>query len=170
MEIIKKNITLILGLSIPIIMILLVAVSIYLPNLFVQPPKVNFLYVIGNDYNNIQQYSVQNNKLIKTEIIQPYKVPDDSKLFIYDVIKNQNQEVSLDEAQKLNLDSNIISSDGFEIAYGSTSSGFFPFFFSNTDYETQYLKGHGISRKLNIQTNGSRPYYYNFRFLGWIKN
>ena len=175
MEIIKKNITLILGISIPILLILFVAASIYLPNLFVEPPKFNFLYVVGNDYNYIEQYSVQDNKLVKTEIIQPenviYKLPvDDSKLFIYDVVKNESKEVNFDEAQKLNLDSSNVSPDGFEIAYGSTSNGFFPFFFSSTDYEVQYLKGHNISRKLNIPIDGSRPYYYNFRFLGWIKN
>ena len=44
MEIIKKNITLILGISIPILMILFVAGSIYLPGLFIKP-HFNFLYV-----------------------------------------------------------------------------------------------------------------------------
>lgn len=176
MEIIKKNITLILGISIPILMILFVAGSIYLPGLFIQP-RFNFLYVSGDDYyyyNNEQQYSVQNDRLIKNEIKQPengnYNPPrGEVKLFIYDVVKNESKQVSFDEAQKLNLDSNNISPDGFEVVYGSRGDGIFPFFFySGTDYNARYLKGHNVSKKLNIQLSGS--YYYNFRFLGWIKN
>jgi len=176
MEMIKKNITLVIGISIPILMILFVAGSIYLPGLFIKP-HFNFLYVSGNDsyyyYNNGYQYSVQNDKLIKNEIRQlenqNYNPPRvESKLYIYDVAKNESREISFEEAQNLNLDSNNMSPDGFEVTYGSRGDGFFPFFFrSERDYNTRYLKGHNVSKKLNLQLSGS--YYNNFRFIGWIK-
>jgi hypothetical protein len=173
MEMIKKNITLALGIAIPILMILFVAGSIYLPGIFIKP-RVNFLYVSGDGYYyNQQQYSVQNEKLVKNEITQIENYSNNqpkiaAKLFIYDVAMNTGKEVSFDEAQKLNLDSNNISPDDFEIAQGGAGGGVFPFFFySGSDYNTRYLTGHNISKKLNIQTGGS--YYDNFRFLGWIK-
>jgi hypothetical protein len=173
MEFIKKNTTMIVGISIPILMILFVAGSIYLPELFVQP-KFNFLYVIGDDYYyyNQYQYSVQNGKLVGSEIQRPenqiYQPPREVKLYIYDVAKNESKEISFEEAKNLNLDSNTKSPDGFEVVYGSRGEGFFPFFFwSERDDNTRYLKGHNVSKKLNLQLSG--PYYTNFRFIGWIK-
>jgi len=177
MEIIKKNITLILGISIPILMILFVASRIYLPGLFIKP-HFNFLYVSGDDsyyyYNNGYQYSVQNDKLVKNEIKQlenqNYNPPRvESKLYIYDVAKNEAKEISFAEAQNLNLDSSVKSPDDFEVVYGSRGDGFFPFlFWSERDYNSRYLSGHNVSKKLNLQLNGS-SYYNNFRFIGWIK-
>lgn len=171
-------------------MILFVAASIYAPRLFAPQPRVNFLYASGENYpygDTLREYSVQNGKLVKLELAQPEKgayamrywapvpypasstVPKfvEAKLFVHDVVKNESKEISFDDAQKLNLDSNMKSPDGFEVAYGNHDNGF-PFF-SGTDYDVRYLKGHNVSTKLNLQSN--EPYYnYNFRFLGWIKN
>lgn len=173
MEFIKKNITLVVGISIPILMILFVATSIYLPGFFVQP-KYNFLYVSSDDYYyyNQYQYSVQNGKLLRNEIKQPenrtYRWMRDVKLYVCDVVKNESREISFEEAQNLNLDSNNVSPDGFEVTYGNRSEGFLPFFFFlERDYNTLYLKGHNLSKKLNLKLSGS--YYHNFRFIGWIK-
>lgn len=176
MDMIKKNITLVMGMAIPILMILFVAGSIYLPGLFIKP-HFNFLYVSGDDsyyyYNNGYQYSVQNNKLIKNEIKQPvtpsYNPPPvEPKLYLYDVVKNESKEVSFDEALNLNLDSSVTSPDEFEVVYGSRGDGFFPFFYGGgTDYNARYLTGHNVSKKLNLQLNGG-SYYNNFRFIGWI--
>lgn len=175
MEIIKKNITLVLGISIPILMIVFVAGSIYLPGLFIKP-HFNFLYASGDDYYyySQQRYSVQNGRLVKNEIEQPenqtYNSPQgESKLYFYDVMKNKSREISFEEAQNLTLDSNIKSPDDFEVVYGSRGDGFFPFFWGGgVDYTTRYLKGRAVNKKLNLLLNGS-SYYYNFRFLGWIQ-
>lgn len=177
MEMIKKNITLVIGISIPILMILFVAGSIYLPGLFVKP-HFNFLYVSGDDYynnyNNWQQYSVQNDRLVKNEIKQPKDANNnpprgESKLYLYDVTKNESKEIAFADTQGLNLDPNIKSPDDFEVVYGSRGEDFFPFFWSGgIDYNARYLKGHNVSKKLNLQLNGNQ-YYYSFRFLGWIK-
>lgn len=170
---IKKNIPLILGISIPILMILFVLGSIYLPGIFVHP-KFNFLYVVGgNNYIDEWQYLVQNGELVKSKINQSrnksYNPPYvEAKLFVYDVLRNESREISFEEAQKLNFDSNIKSPDGFEIVYGSRGENALPFFYvSEIDYNSRYLKGHGVSKKINIQS--SEGFYYTFRFLGWIK-
>ncbi len=173
MEFIKKNITLILGLSIPVLMILFVAGSIYLPGLFVQP-KINFLYVSGSNsyyYGNGWQYGIQEGRIIKNGVSQPIDgyydpMPSGAKLFIYDVVKNESREIFFQEAQNLSINSNNISEDGFEITYGNRGDSFFPFYYSGTDYNTRYIVGHNVSKKLNLQLSGS---YYDFRFLGWIQ-
>ncbi len=177
MEFIKKNITLVLGISIPILMILFVAGSIYLPGLFIKP-HFNFLYVSGDNsyyyFNNDYQYSVQSNRLVRNEIKQSenqnYNSPRvESKLYVYDVLKNEAKEISFADAQNLNLDSSVKSPDDFEVVYGSRGDGFFPFFWGGgTDYNARYLKGHNVSKKLNLQLNRG-SYYNNFRFIGWIK-
>lgn len=175
MEIIKKNITLVLGISIPILMILFVAGSIYLPSLFIKP-HFNFLYASGgNYYYNQQQFSIQDGRLTRNDIKQSekqkyYQSQKKSELYIYDITKNKAREVSFMEAQKLSLDTETKSPDGFTIVYGSRGNGgIFPFFSgSERDYAARYLKGHNVSRKLNLQPDGGH-YYSNFRFLGWIK-
>jgi hypothetical protein len=169
--ILKKNATLIIGISIPILMIIFVAVSIYLPGLFVKP-KFNFVYVTGNDYYYYSQYqyAVQNGKIVENEIKKPenrsYEPAREVRLYMHDVAANTNREITFEEARNMNLDSNIKSPDGFEIITGSHSGGFL--FSGGSDYDTRYLTGNNISKKLDLRLVGS-SYYNNFRFIGWIK-
>jgi hypothetical protein len=166
---VKKNIPLILGLSIPIIMILFVAGSIYLPGLFIQP-KFNFLYATGENYYYNRHYSVQNGRLIKNEFDYPEHYTGsrtEPRLYIHDIVKNESQEISFSEAQKLTLNSNSQSPDGFEIDCGRRTQGiFFIFVDLSRDCSTRFIKGHNTSKKLNIQRSGSSYGY--FQFLGWI--
>ena len=169
----KKDVSLIIGLAIPVLMILLVAASIYLPGLFSPPPGFNFLYVIDEGYYQAQLYDVENGTLVKREIKYPeHYTPKVVRLFVHDVARNESKEISFAEAQKLPLDPNVKSADGFEIVYGNRGDGIFPlFFFSGSDYNTLYIKGHNNSRQLNLPSRGAEGYYsYNrFRFLAWIK-
>jgi hypothetical protein len=164
----KKNIPLIVGISIPILMILFVAGSIYLPSLFVKP-SYNFLYLLGASCYG-QPYSVVNGKLEQNDVKYPanYNPPAQPELFIYDATKDQSQQISFADAQNLNLDSTNQSPDGFEVVSGNSGGGdYFPFYFGPSNYnDGWYLKGHNIDKKINIQTVGN---YYNFTFLGWIK-
>ena len=165
---VKNNIPLILGLSIPVLMILFVAASIYLPGLFIQP-KFNFLYATGEDSYYNDYYSVENGRLIKHEIGYPkYSTsPTEPRLYIHDVAKNESKEVSFNEAQKFALNPSSQSPDGFEIECGSRTYGMFLIFIdSGGDCSTRFIKGHNTSKKLNIQLPGN--YYYRFQFLGWV--
>lgn len=168
----KKNISLIMGIAIPIFMVFLITVSIYLPSLFAPTPRFNFLYVTEDGYGQYMQYVVENNILVKREVKYPaHYTPGVARLFVHDVLTNEDKEVSLEEAQKLKLDANAKSPDGYKVVYGSSEYGFFPLFFSEgQDYNTMYLKGHNTSRKLELESsNGGRYYYRNRRFLGWIR-
>ncbi|HSW96522.1 MAG TPA: hypothetical protein VLF89_01720 [Candidatus Saccharimonadales bacterium] len=163
----KKNFPLIIGFSIPLLMILFVAASIYLPGLFLQP-KFNFLYSTDTDYYGSQTYSVNNSHLVyipqPTPTYRPYPSP---QLYVHNVTTNESTPISFQEAQNLNLNPTAESPDGFKLENGNQGDGFFPFFWYNRDYTTEYLAGHNVSKKLNIKTNGT-SYYSSIHFLGWV--
>jgi hypothetical protein len=150
-------------------MIVFLATIIYLPSLFVHP-TYNFLYSTNQGYYSRNVYVVENNRLvIRSDSYTNSYTTDTSepRLFIYDVTTNQNREVPLLEAQQLRLVSNPLSPDGFIINHGSRGEGFFPFFFySGTDYNTLFITGHNVSKKLAIPLTSN--YYDSFKFIGWI--
>ncbi len=170
---IKDNISLIIGIAIPILMIVLVALSIYLPAIFSPQPQFNFLYVTGDDYYKGKQYVVESGKLIEREVKYPqHYTPGIVRLLIHNVATDESKEISFEETQQLSLDANSKSPDGWEVVYGNRDYGVFPLFFSGgTDYNSMYLKGHNTSKKLNLQSSADNRYHYyrRARFLGWIR-
>ena len=160
----RKNIPLIIGIFIPILMIIFVGVSIYFPSIFWTNPKYNFIYLSGESYPS--RYYIQGNRLLKQDTPTPYVPTREAKLFIYNIESNEAKAISFDEAKDLNLDSANVSPDGYSVEYGASSGGFSPFFFySGNDYNSVYLKNNKASKKLNINLSGN---YYGFTFLGWI--
>ena len=173
----NKDISLIVGLSIPVAMILFVAASIYLPQLWAPQPQTNFLYSLSTNYYPAKEYFVQNNKIAQPDMTQPEHIKNTSlplgevRLFLHDVVKNESREISFEKAQNLRLDERSVSPDGFETVPGSNSDFFFLFSFSNDDYSSMYLKGHSISKKLNLYKLSPRDNYgYGniYRFIGWV--
>ena len=170
MEFIKKNKTLVLGLSIPVIMVILVALSIYLPSLFVKP-QYDFVYTTDGYYNSDGRYSVEDGMIVRR--VDTYfdysnnSSPEFAKLYLYDVSSDTSEEIQFSDAQHMQLDSSPKSPDGLVINSGGSSGGFFPFFSGSSDYNSEYLVGNGISRKLNVQINGSS--YDGFQLVGWVK-
>lgn len=158
-----------IGFSIPVLMILFVAASIYLPGIF-QQPRYNFLYSADADYYDNRTYSVSNGRLIINP--QPFTYPSNRpyqspQLYVHNVTTNESTSVSFQEASGLTLDPSAQSPDGYKIENGSNNSGFFPFFWYDRDYNAQYIVGHNTSKKLNVKTYGS-SYYNSIHFLGWI--
>lgn len=174
MKTVDNNKTLILGIGIPILTILLVVASIYLPRFFITQPSVNFLYLVGSDQyycGQVNDYIVQDGQVVRSGYerveAEDYHISCQNEIiYIYDVVKNESRQIAFEEAQKLKVDSYSISPDGYEIVFGETGYGVFPFSsFNNLNYRTRYLKGHNISKKINIHPNDT---YYGFHFLGWI--
>ncbi len=168
----KQNISLIIGLAIPFLMIVFVAAAIYFPRWFstVAPPKYDFLYAVGYGRGDVQ-YLVRQGKLVKEQIrspqqgYPPYRVGLEIKFFIHRVKTNRSEEVTFDDAAKLDLDSRIKAPDGYSVVHGRRSTEFFPFF-ASWDYKSRYLKKDSHTEKLNIEIG--EDYSYSFRFLGWI--
>ncbi len=170
---IKDNVSLIIGISIPILMIVLVAASIYLPAIFSPQPQFNFLYVTNDDYYKGRQYVIENGKLVKREVKYPERyTPGIARLLVHNVVANASKEISFEEIQQLSLDPNSKSPDGWEVVYGNRDDSIFsPFSSGRRDYNSMYLRGHNTSKKLNLQIPTDSRYYYRHRarFLGWIR-
>lgn len=160
----KKNMPLIVGIAIPILMIVFVAGSIYIPSLFVHP-RFDFIYTTDNTYD-IVPFTVVNGKLTQQQPTcrNPCPTPPAiSTLYIHETVTDTNKVISLNDAHVLRLYDNSQSPDGFTVEQGSYNDGF-PFFFGgSSDYNNFYLKGGVASRKITLSTT-----QWNFHLVGWI--
>lgn len=172
----KHNIPLFVGILVPLLMILFVAASVYLPALFVKP-AYDFIYASQSDYRYAPylygtSYDVESGKVVRRVQEPPANFPDpdfyktqpEPKLYYYDIVANKSREINLEEAQNYILDTSAVSPDGFELAPASSGGGF-PFSFDSNEYGKVYMKSKSVSKKLNIQ----QQYYNDFSFLGWVK-
>ena len=164
---VAKNWSLILGLSIPFLMVMFIALSIYAPRLFdnTPAPSINFIYTSA--YTHPHRLEVRKNKLEWTKgesandhQADAYETPP--KIYLHDVKKNKSREIDLDEAKNLLLDSSALAPDGYRIEQ-SRHHGFFLFDY-NYSRDRFLVKGHA-THKLNLEFENSS--YYNFRFLAW---
>lgn len=181
----RKNLSLILGVSIPLLMILAVILSVVAPNWFAKPTQ-NFVYIMGqNEYyvgnRNYKFFEVRGGQILRGEtpnfntLPVEYKndramIPEMPRLYVHDVKENRSKEVTPEEAEKLSIDPSIMSRDGFEVRHGRGGGDFFIFDGGYTNYNEMYIVGHHASLKLNL-TAASTAYYYGsneYRFLGWI--
>lgn len=168
----SKDIALIIGLAIPVVMILFVAAAVYLPRLFssVEPPQYDFLYMVGSPYGD-ERYVVVDGRLEVQKVDPPGYTPPGAdwarKLYVHHVDSNASEPITFDEAINLTLDSSPRSPDGFEIVHGRRSEFFFPIV-SSTDYRTRYLQQDGWSRKLDLEIGSDSGYAGMFSLLGWI--
>lgn len=154
----SKNPSLVIAITIPILAIIFIAVSIYLPRSSTNS-KHNFLYATDYSY----QYRVEGNGLVNDSALYQSSLPSKpAKLYVYNVSSNKSAEISLEEAKNLYLNSNSNSPDGFKIIPGNQGG----FIFRSSDYNTWYIQGQGAARKLNVQSSNS--YDNRFTFLGWI--
>ena len=180
----KKNLTLVLALAIPVAMIVFIAASIYLPRLFIHP-QVSFLYSATGyryDSNGSVYYKVVDHKLQKVQnpqislaAPQPTKAPAQQvqypAIYRYDAMTNTSSEVSLDQAAALTIDENPISAEGYQITPGNRSGGFLDIFGGyDANYNKLYLKNGSFSREINLSGIRNTDYFYfgNFGFIGWI--
>jgi hypothetical protein len=190
-QFLKKNFVLLLAFLLPILLIIILALITYLPSLGVKT-KYNFLYstcTFPNNYNYYpydcnhylkQRYSVVDGK-IKVNDIDPNQDLDKNgvkdinetytaRIFLHDTEKNESREISLKEAESLELNSLITSPDGLTISssYDRIGDDFFIFGGGYTTYGYYLTKGKSRSR-INLINNDDRYYYQNnFQFIGWV--
>lgn len=183
----QSNFPLYIAIAIPIIMMVLVGATIYLPSLFAAQPQYDFLYTVNDQRYTYPVsgtapyyvYEVQNGRLTRQQVTSPNNpknvtdvpvVPDrGQKLYVYDVKKNASTSISFEEAQKLKLDSDATAPDGFVIQRGGQRENLFSMLFGGSDYNSMYLVKNGTGKKINIGL-GNNQYFspYDFNFLGWL--
>jgi len=187
-EFIKKNFALLLAFILPVILIVIVALSTYLPSLFLST-NYNFVYsscTNGTNYysyrcdNYLQKrYSVVDSKLVINDI-DPTQDSDNNgtpdinenytaRIFLHDTKKNESREITLEEAQTLTFNSLITSPDGVTVSSSyDRGADFFLIFDGGSTYGYYLTKGKSKS-KLNLINSNERYYYRNnFQFIGWV--
>ena len=161
----KRNVPLIVAFSIPVLMIVLTVISIYVPTLFIKP-RIDFIYSTGGNYCYKHRYSVKNGKIIENEIKINEKdhcqQPPESRLYYYDVEEDISLELIFEKAQRYTLYIGPKSIDGFEVVSGGGSD---MFFYDGSSYYKKFLKKGAFSRRLNMKAEN----YYDYKFLGWVK-
>lgn len=188
-ELLKKNFAIVLAFVLPILFIAVVALSTYLPSLFIST-DYNFIYATCaantgyypyNCNNYLQKrYSIVDGKLVVKDVPQeqlfdyPEKprvvnVEYDSRIFFHDTDKNETKEITLKEAQALTLSGLLTSPDGVTVSSSyESSSGFFLFDGGSSSYGYYLTKGKSKSA-LNLVNKNERYHYAdNFRFIGWV--
>lgn len=189
MKFIKQNIVILLAFILPILLIIGVTLSVYLPSLFLST-QYNFVYtsctdgISGYDQYNCnnypqKRYSVINNKIVLNTIDPNLdsdndKIPDINesytvRIFLHDTEKNESREITFEEAQTLTLNSFLSSPDGVAVTGNySGDSSFFIFGGSSSSYGYYLTKGNSKD-KLNL-INSPGQYYPrdNFQFVGWV--
>lgn len=166
-----RNPTLIIGLSIPVLMIAFIASAIYLPRWFttVPPPQIDFLYAVG-DHHGAVHYLVRGARLVREERPSRDDEPPPEphvQFFIHDVQANRSREITLEDALSLGLDGSALSEDGYRLERGRRG-GWFPFDY-HYDYRRWFLVSGHYSEELALELDADGAYRYgSFRFLGWV--
>ncbi len=176
----KKNLPIIIGVALPIIFILVIALLAFGPTWSIRPAH-NFIYshdnrdyYYGRQYRNI--YDVENGKVVMKprtiNMVNRENVTweDAPPIFLYNVKNNSTHEIGLVEALALNLDPGPTSPDGYLVEYRSGDYGVFELFGSNNSANGYYITKDQAGKKLAGFQNDRYSYYdRNFKFLGWVK-
>lgn len=195
MNTLKQNLALVIGLSIPIFMVMVIAGVIYFPRLLnpVVPPQYDFVYAIGDGVSYASyapygqsypypakgmwpkySYRVVSGKLVRQDALPIPKeygnMPvgnDEPRFFAYGVATHKSTSLTFEEAAQLTLDIGPKSPDGFEIMRGNgRGGGIFPFGYGGgDDYNKKYIRKEYYAELLDL--NLPQEYYGDF-FVAWI--
>lgn len=189
-EFLKKNLIVLIAFALPVILIIVVALSVYLPSLFVRT-DYNFVYAIctdssyyyGNECSNFLQkkYTVVNGKIITNDVdlsvdVYGNKRPGagtfNSRVFLHNTKTNESRELGSSEETQIILNSNLYTSpDGVTISRDSSGGDYFMFPFGGSSYTSGwYLTKGGSKKKMNLINDNDRYYYQDsLVVLGWVK-
>lgn len=172
----KEHIPVIIGLSLPFVFVIALALFIYLPNTKIDPQH-DFLYTVSNNSNDrYQEKFVITNERIEAEQNTNLNgrtnieagTPD---LFYYDVEDNTSRKIDLSQAEAYRLDPGPSSPDGYTVEYRRSHNGIFEVFGSSNNKNGFYITKDNGAKKLNGVTSSNNYYYYynNFQLVGWVK-
>lgn len=181
----SSTISLIVGISIPIVMVLAIAAAVLLPGRSFEP-TTNFIYAIGSyptyitrSGTTVTQHSltVKNGTLTDTtqnyEQVEhpsyPFEKESLPRLFLHNTVENTNKELTIDEAKTYTLSAEQKSPEGATIAFGKRSYGVFPFFFDegSSNGEHAYLSNQTASKEIHLSSDTTYD-FYSFQLVGWV--
>ncbi|HNV88382.1 MAG TPA: hypothetical protein PKL53_05400 [Methylotenera sp.] len=185
---IKENLVLVIGLTLPLLLIVLFFVATVIPKAFGTPPQYEMLFAATQyDYQKTAEFSLNFNVKNKQLMVKPKKIEDKNtnynqvKLFVYDGKTETTREITLDnskftdgvevaleETRSFEIDTNNASPDGYVLDGPNYSGsgllgGLFGGGYRNSGFR---VKKGGVGYKI---PNTQQDYYYNqVQFIGWI--
>ncbi|MDD2933167.1 MAG: hypothetical protein PHO76_04715 [Methylotenera sp.] len=188
---IKENLVLVIGLTLPLLLIVLFFVATVIPKVMGTPPQYEMLFTTNHyDYQNpadyLLEFAVKNQQL--TIKVRKNESKDKNytskKLMAYDGKTETVREIVVDiaktteattgnavvleETKNMAIDTSSISPDGYSLdgpSYGGSGlvGGFFGGGYRNSGFR---LKKGGVGYQVpNTQQN---TYYNQMQFIGWV--
>lgn len=183
-----SHVPLVIGISLPFLLIVIVMLLVYVPSMFVRP-AYDFLYTTTiYDYRGCETlagtdtslapdrggnctyttYSAENGQVVERIVRNSYESRA-QELYLYDVDRDSARKVTYEEVSKLTLNTESRSPDGFSIERKYGHSGIFEIFGGGYNERSWVLKKGIASKTLSVPN--SDAYYYggdDMRFLGWV--
>lgn len=181
-DFLRKNFALLLAFLLPIGLITAVALSMYLPSLFLST-DYDFVYTACTNGRNYypyrcdsylkDRYAVEEGKLVQVTVETAENLDEQyvDRIFLHDTKKNESREITLEEAQTLTLNDLLTSPDGITVSssYDRRGGDVFFLFGGGTSTYGYYLTKGSSKSKINLINTDDRYYYRdNFRFIGWV--
>jgi hypothetical protein len=189
---IKENLVLVIGLSLPILLIVLFFLATVVPKSLGEPPQHEMLFTtIKYEYENSPVYLVDF-KVVNSQLMAKVKKNDDKarnynskKLMAYNAKTETVREITIDlakaaeastdevvlaETKDLKIDASVISPDGYQLE-GSryNNNGLIGGLFGGGSHNSGYrIKKGAVAYK--VQTTQQDYYYSDFKFIGWVVN
>jgi hypothetical protein len=184
---IKQNLVLVVGLTLPVLLIVLFFVATVLPKYFGTPPKYDLIYSVERYDSQPQKYSLKffiegdvlkarvsknkndysynNQQLMRfnaqSDSVQPVDV-DVSKLG--DMV--DGTEIVIEPTKNLKLSANRVAPDGFMLDAPNYRGGLMMDMFSGYRDGNYRIKKGAVAYK--IPATDSNYYYSNMQFVGWV--
>ena len=183
----KENLVLAIGLTLPLLLIVLFFLATVLPKSMSTPPQYEMLFTVNKyDYQNKPDYSfdfkVKNNQLM----VKPKKIDDknnccnSAKLMAYDGKTETVREIAVDsskfadgaeilleETKTMTIDTNTTSPDGYALdASNYNGGGLLGGLFGGYRNSGYRVKKGAIGYK--VPTDQPSYYYNQLQFIGWV--
>lgn len=195
-EFVKGNLVLIVGLTLPVLLMVGFMVAASLPQTIADPPRYDLVFAVPDYPQGAQNLPVNVRLVVKdgvlraqyTRVAPPNAYPGGwKKLYLFeastrrvrelpfgfpadvDTIETMREEVVEPTAQ-LKLDTTLQSPDGYELGYGRYSGGGLltdVFWRPSYSNEPRLRKG-GSSVPLTRGDGRPQFYYGNVEFVGWV--
>jgi hypothetical protein len=167
----KQKIYLFIAILIPILMILIVALSVLIPVQKISP-AYRFLYALGD---NKEPFTCLQNMRWKffpnKNTYNFYKIASEScknvKLFVYDFNTDTPTPITFDAAKKLRLKETLPEADYFYISRDCYTGPILGLWSMRSTYNDVCLAKNDYKRLLNVNPGHSTEFFY-FNFIGWI--
>lgn len=176
----KKNLPIIIGISLPIIVVIVILIFASLPNMSIKPEH-DFIFSAKEDrYNTLYEnsYEIDGSKIVlssnnldtDTGNFSNKKIVEAPTLYMYSPVDEYLKEITLEEAERFLLDNGPMSPDGYSVDFSYRSNYNLAneiFGGSNRNYGAFIVKG---DRAKGYYLPGLSAYSYEKQFIGWIIN